>query len=80
MPTSPSTVIVQLSVSTRGVTSAVSAGQSSPVSYCPGGSRSARPALAARRFPVNPRVTGMRHILPVAVGVIRTGRPDGQKV
>ena len=51
--TRPSTVKVQVAVSIRGVTSAVSIGQSAPASYWPGGSRSSR---GPRPRPKNPRV------------------------
>src|SRR5688500_3724980 len=55
--TSPSTVMVQVAVSTRGVASAVSTGQPLPVSYWPGGSRPSGPSGRLRK---KPRVTGMQ--------------------
>ena len=54
--TSPSTVIVQVAVSRRGVASAVRTGQPAPVSYWPGGSRPSGPSGRLRK---KPRVTGM---------------------
>src|SRR4051794_16858849 len=54
--TSPSTVSDQRSSSILGVASAVRTGQLRPVSYWPGGSRSARDG---DRRPENPRVTGI---------------------
>src|SRR5689334_10491072 len=55
--TKPSTVMLQRSGAIRGVTSAVSTGQSEPTSYCPGGNRGSR-SLCAR--PKKPRVPAMR--------------------
>src|SRR5690349_6025566 len=68
--TSPSTVIVHCSGSRYGVTSAVSVGQSRPVSYCPGGSRSGRPC---RGRPVNPLVGANPSSPTVTGGFGRTG-------
>src|ERR1700712_1349236 len=59
--TSPSTVIVHFSGSSRGVTSAVSTGQSAPVSYWPGGSRGSRSRWCR---PKKPRV-GVVMVPPV---------------
>jgi hypothetical protein len=50
-------VKVHVAVSSSGETSALSTGQSSPVSYWPGGSRSSRFAFPR---PVNPRVNFTR--------------------
>ena len=47
--TRPSTPIVHVSRSIRGVASAVSTGQPAPVSYCPGGRRSLPPRRGTRR-------------------------------
>src|SRR5262245_47958660 len=67
--TRPSTVKVQPAVSSRGVTSALSTGQSAPVSYWPGGSRS--PA-GRRPRPKNPRVG-----LPIAAEYRSQDAPSG---
>src|SRR5690348_1604809 len=73
--TRPRTVKVQRSVSRWGVAPAVSTGHVSPVSYCPGGSRSSRDVWGR---PTNPRVGGMAETLPaVPPG---SGRRRGDRV
>src|SRR4051794_25503724 len=52
--TRPSTVMLQVSGVMRGVGSAVSTGQSSPTSYCPGGRRGARSPRGPRETPGGP--------------------------
>src|SRR3954447_10982108 len=52
LATLPSTLMLQVAGSMRGVGSAVSTGQSLPTSYCPGGRRGSR----SRRRPKKPRV------------------------
>src|SRR3954471_8778723 len=66
LATLPSTLMLQVSGTIRGVGSAVSTGQSLPTSYCPGGRRGSR----SRRRPKKPRV-GV---------VIRKGPPPGRFV
>src|SRR4051794_14239879 len=72
--TSPSTRNVHVSVASLGVTSAVSTGQLLPVSYWPGGRRSARSGWAR---PVNPRVIFMRPFWPVPAPSERWNRTSG---
>src|SRR5881227_2290656 len=70
--TLPSTLMLHVSGTMRGVGSAVSTGQSLPTSYCPGGRRGSR----SRRRPKKPRVgVVMSRDPPPAGGLPAPGKP-----